>query len=110
MNYSKLETALKTVMPVVYKVQAPEEDASGEPLRRFIVWTPTGSRPVYAEGAPFAAIGLAIVTVATQTEDDTLPAQVREALARARIPMGVETQTYDDEQMTYFTDIPVEVM
>ena len=45
MSYSKIENALKTVLPdAVYKVQAPETTDDGEQLLRYLVWTPTGER------------------------------------------------------------------
>lgn len=72
MKYSKIEQALETVLPgAVYKVQAPEHAPDGSPLTRYLVWTPTGTRSVNADGKPFATVGLCVVTVATQTEGDT---------------------------------------
>ena len=45
MSCTKIENALKTVLPdAVYKVQAPETTDDGEPLLRYLVWTPTGDR------------------------------------------------------------------
>lgn len=79
MSYSKIENALKTVLPdAVYKVQAPETTNDGEQLLRYLVWTPTGDRYAYANSRPFATIYQAVVTVATQTEDDTLPRRSRQ--------------------------------
>ena len=49
MSCTKIENALKTVLPdAVYKVQAPETTNDGEPLLRYLVWTPTGDRYAYA--------------------------------------------------------------
>lgn len=111
MNYTKIETALKSVLPdAVYKVQAPEKTEDGTPLLRYLVWTPTGQRFFCAESAPFATTYQAVVTVATQTEDDDLPAQVIAALAAAHIPMQPLEHSYDPDTATYYTDIPCEVI
>ena len=111
MRYSKIEQALETVLPgAVYKVQAPEHAPDGSPLTRYLVWTPTGERYAYANGRPFATIYQAVVTVATQTEDDTLPAEVSKALADAHIAMQMPEHSYDVETATYYTDIPCEVI
>ena len=50
------------------------------------------------------------MTVATQTEDDTLPAEVSKALADAHIAMQMPEHSYDIEAATYYTDIPCEVI
>ncbi len=111
MSCTKIENALKTVLPdAVYKVQAPETTDDGEPLLRYLVWTPTGDRYAYANSRPFATIYQAVVTVATQTEDDTLPAEVSKALADAHIAMQMPEHSYDVETATYYTDIPCEVI
>ena len=111
MSYTKIEQALESVLPeAVYKVQAPIEDADGNPITRYLVWTPTGERYAYADGKPFATIREAVVTVATQAEDDELPARVAAALADARIAMRSPEHSYDEELATYFTDIPCEVI
>lgn len=111
MSYTKIEQALESVLPeAVYKVQAPIEDADGNPITRYLVWTPTGERYEYADGKPFVAIKTAVVTVATQTEDDELPRKVTAALAAARVAMQSPEHSYDDELATYFTDIPCEVI
>lgn len=111
MSYTKIEAALETVLPgAVYKVQAPAEDADGVPICRYLVWTPTGERYVYANGMPFATIYQAIVTVATQSEDDPLPGLVVTALANVRVAMQSPEHSYDDETSTYYTDIPCEVI
>lgn len=111
MSYSKIEAALETVLPgAVFKVQAPEVDEYGEPLVRYLVWTPVGARYAYASSQPFARIHRAVVTVATQTEDDPLPQQVEAALAAAHIAMQAAEQSYDIDTATYFTDIPCEVI
>lgn len=111
MSYTKIERALERVLPnAVYKVQAPLEDADGNPITRYLVWTPTGERYAYADGKPFATVHTAVVTVATQTEDDDLPARVAAALADARIAMRSPEHSYDEELATYFTDIPCEVI
>ena len=104
MKYSKIEQALETVLPgAVYKVQAPEHAPDGSPLTRYLVWTPTGVRS-------FATVGLCVVTVATQTEGDTLTAEVLQALAAAHIAIGQSEQSFDEETMTYYSDIPCEVI
>lgn len=111
MSYTKIERALERVLPgAVYKVQAPLEDAHGSPITRYLVWTPTGERYAYADGKPFATVHTAVVTVATQTEDDELPRKVTTALAAARVAMQSPEHSYDDELATYFTDIPCEVI
>ena len=111
MKYSKIEQALETVLPgAVYKVQAPEHALDGSPLTRYLVWTPTGTRSVTADGKPFATVGLCVVTVATQTEGDTLTAEVLQALAAAHIAIGQSEQSFDEETMTYYSDIPCEVI
>ena len=111
MSYTKIERALESVLPgAVYKVQAPTEDADGTPITRFLVWTPTGTRSVNADGIPFATVGLCVVTVATQTENDTLTAEVLQALAAAHIAIGQSEQSFDEETMTYYSDIPCEVI
>lgn len=111
MNYTKIETALKSVLPdAVYKVQAPEKTEDGTPLLRYLVWTPTGQRFFCAESVPFATTYQAVVTVATQTEDDDLPAQVITALGTAHIPMQPLEHSYDPDTATYYTDIPCEVI
>ena len=111
MKYSKIERALETALPgAVYKVQAPEHAPDGSPLTRYLVWTPTGVRNVTAEGKPFATVGLCVVTVATQTEGDTLTASVLGALAAAHVAMGQSEQSFDQETMTYYSDIPCEVI
>ena len=111
MSYSRIEIALKTVLPdSVYKVQAPETDDAGDPLLRYLVWTPTGERYAYADGKPFATIYQAVVTVATQTEDDALPANAIKALADAHIAMQMPEHSYDTDTATYYTDIPCEVI
>lgn len=111
MSYTKIERALESVLPgAVYKVQAPIEDASGKPITRYLVWTPTGERYEYADGKPFATVHTAVVTVGTQTEDDDLPRKVTAALAEARVAMQPPEHSYDDELATYFTDIPCEVI
>ena len=105
MKYSKIEQALETVLPgAVYKVQAPEHAPDGSPLTRYLVWTPTGVRSVNADGIPFATVGLCVVTVATQTEE------VLQALAAAHIAIGQSEQSFDEETMTYYSDIPCEVI
>ena len=48
--------------------------------------------------------------MATQTEDDDLPAQVIAALAAAHIPMQPLEHSYDPDTATYYTDIPCEVI
>lgn len=111
MKYSKIEAALETVLPgAVYKVQAPEHAPDGSPLTRYLVWTPTGTRSVNADGMPFATVGLCVVTVATQTEGDTLTAEVLQSLASAHIAIGQSEQSFDQETMTYYSDIPCEVI
>lgn len=111
MSYTKIERALDSVLPgAVYKVQASLEAADGSTVTRYLVWTPTGERYAYANGRPFATIYEAVVTVATQTEDDTLPALVTAALADAHIAMRQPEHSYDDETATYYTDIPCEVI
>lgn len=111
MSYSKIESALKSVLPdLVYKVQAPETADDGTPLLRYLVWTPTGERYAYANGRPFATIYQAVVTVATQTEDDMLPAEASKALADAHIALQMPEHSYDVETATYYTDIPCEVI
>lgn len=111
MKYSKIQTALESVLPgAVYKVQAPEKTEDGTPLTRYLVWTPTGVRSVTADGVPFATVGLCVVTVATQQEDDTLTAEVLQALADAHIAIGQSEQSFDQETMTYYSDIPCEVI
>lgn len=111
MNYSKVEAALRRVLPdAVYKVQAPEDGADGRPLTQYLVWTPTGLRHEFADGRPFAEIGLCVVTVATQEEDDPLPGEVLRALYAARVAVGQSEQSFDEETMTYYTDIPCEVI
>ena len=77
---------------------------------RYLVWTPTGTRSVNADGVPFATVGLCVVTVATQTEGDTLTAEVLQALASAHIAIGQSEQSFDQETMTYYSDIPCEVI
>ena len=90
MKYSKIEQALETVLPgAVYKVQAPEHAPDGSPLTRYLVWTPTGTRSVNA---------------------DTLTAEVLQALAAAHIAVGQSEQSFDEETMTYYSDIPCEVI
>lgn len=111
MSYSKIEAALKTVLPdAVYKVQAPETDNGGNSLLRYLVWTPTGERYVYAESRPFATVYQAVVTVATQIEDDPLAGETIKALADAHIAMQPLEHSYDVETATYYTDIPCEVI
>lgn len=111
MSYTRIERALESVLPdAVFKVQAPMEDESGAPLTRFLVWTPTGERYLYADGQPFVTVQQAVVTVATQLEDDTLAAEVRTALARAHVAMQQPEHSYDDAAATYYTDIPCEVI
>ena len=111
MRYSKIEQALESVLPgAVYKVQAPEYAPDGTPLTRYLVWTPTGTRAVTADGKPFATVGLCVVTVATQTEVDTLTGEVLQALADAHIAIGQSEQSFDQETMTYYSDIPCEVI
>ena len=111
MSYTKIEHALESVLPeAVYKVQAPIEDADGNPITRYLVWTPTGEREVTAEGAAIARIGIAVVTAATQNEEDPLPQQVRAALRAARIAVAEDVRSYDDDMATYYVDIPVEVL
>lgn len=111
MSYTRIETALRTVLPeAVYKVQAPETTDGGEPLLRYLVWTPTGERYAYASSRPFATVYQAVVTVATQAEDDTLPAEVTKALADAHVAMQTPEHSYDVETATYYTDIPCEVI
>lgn len=111
MSYSKIEDALLAVLPKrVYKVQAPLDDEDGAPILRYIVWTPTGERYWYAASKPFVRIYQAVVTVATQTEDDPLPSQVVQALADAHIAMQTAEHSYDAETATYYADIPCEVI
>lgn len=50
------------------------------------------------------------MTVATQTEGDTLTAEVLQALASAHIAIGQSEQSFDQETMTYYSDIPCEVI
>lgn len=107
MSYSKIESILDTVVPEdvsVYKVQAsPSEE-------RYVVWTPTGTRSERAEGAPICTVNLGVVTVATQTENDLLPAQIIAALIAGRVAVGQDEQSFDEQTMTYYTDIPFEVI
>ena len=111
MSYTRLEQALEAVLPgCVYKVQAPRQGADGKDLTRYLVWTPTGEREVSAEGAAIARIGIAVVTAATQNEEDPLPQQVRAALRAARIAVAEDVRSYDDNMATYYVDIPVEVL
>lgn len=105
MSYSKIEAALKTVLPDdTYKVQAPDGPT------RYLVWTPTGERHLYANGAPSITVHQAVVTVATQVEDDTLPAAVIAALAAAHVAMQPPEQSYVEDLQTYFTDVQCEVL
>lgn len=111
MSYTKIERALESVLPnAVYKVQAPLTLADGTPLTRYLVWTPTGERYLYADGKPFVTVFEAVVTVATQLEDDTLAAEVRTALALAHVAMQQPEHSYEDATATYYTDIPCEVI
>lgn len=111
MKYSKIERALETVLPgAVYKAQAPKEDKNGNPLNRYLVWSPTGTRNVTADGKPFATVGLCAVAVATQIEDDTLVCDVQKALSDAYVAVGQSEQVFDEETMTYYTYIPCEVI
>ena len=111
MSYTKIEAALERVLPgAVYKVQAPAGDPNGNDLLRYLVWTPTGERYVYANGVPFVTIYQAVVTVATQTEDDTLQSEVARELSKSHIAMQPPEHSYDDETATYYTDIPCEVI
>ena len=99
------DSASVTVTPQI-EITLPD----GSPLTRFLVWTPTGVRSVNAYGVPFATVGLCVVTVATQTEGDTLTAEVLQALASAHIAIGQSEQSFDQETMTYYSDIPCEVI
>lgn len=111
MSYSRIENALRSVLPkATFEIQAPDSDADGAALTRYLVWTPTGERYLYAEGAPLITVHQAIVTVATQIEGDTLSAEVRAALARARVAMQQPEHSYEDATATYYTDIPCEVV
>lgn len=111
MKYSKIEAALESVLPgAVYKAQAPKEDKDGNPLNRYLVWSPTGTRNVTADGKPFATVGLCAVAVATQIEDDTLVHDVQKALSDAYVAVGQSEQVFDEETMTYYTYIPCEVI
>lgn len=111
MKYSKVKAALDSVLPgAVYKVQAPGNGADRLPLTRYLVWTPTGIRPEYADGRAFAEVGLCVVTVATQEEDDELPGLVLAALREARVAVSQSEQSFDEETMTYYTYIPCEVI
>lgn len=110
MSYSKIEDALSALLPgAVYKLDAPDE-LSGNSLTRYIVWTPTGSRALYAEGGGAVRIWEAMVTVCTQAEDDNLPAQTVAALQKAHIAVGAPVQEYADDSCTWYTDIPCEVV
>lgn len=111
MNYSKIEAALEAVLPGgVYKLNAPDSREIGTELTRYIVWTPTGSRALYAEGCGAVRIGRAVVTVCTQTEGDDLPEQVIAALQKARVAVGPPAQELAENECTWYTDIPVEVI
>lgn len=111
MNYSKLEAALEAVLPGgVYKLNAPDSREIGTDLTRYIVWTPTGSRALYAEGCGAVRIGQAVVTVCTQTEGDDLPEQVISALQQARVAVGPPAQELAENECTWYTDLPVEVI
>ena len=84
MSYSKIDAALRAVLPDgVFRLEAPERP-DGIPLTRYIVWTPTGSRSLYAEGSTAIRIYSAVVTVVSQTDDDPLVGQVLAALHGAR--------------------------
>lgn len=110
MNYLRIESALQALQPIpVFKLDAPDDDA-GRALTRYIVWTPTGARMLYAEGRSAVRIGQAMVTVCTQTEDDTLPSRVIAALEAAHVAVGAPMQEYSDTDYTWYTDIPCEVV
>ena len=100
MSYSKIESILDTVVPEdvsVYKVQAsPSEE-------RYVVWTPTGTRSERAEGAPICTVNLGVVTVATQTENDPLPAQIIAALIAGRVAVGQDEQSFDEQTIVLHT-------
>ena len=59
---------------------------------------------------PSGSASESVVTVATQTEGDTLTAEVLQALAAAHIAIGQSEQSFDEETMTYYSDIPCEVI
>ena len=48
--------------------------------------------------------------MATQTENDPLPAQIIAALIAGRVAVGQDEQSFDEQTMTYYTDIPFEVI
>ncbi len=111
MSYSKIREALETVLPgAVYETQAPAEDATGKPILEYLVYSPTGSRFIYADGHPFATVYNAVVTVAAQSDASTLPERTIAALGEAHVAMAPAEHSYDDETATYYTDIPCEVI
>lgn len=111
MSCTKIREALEPVLPgSVFDTQAPENAEDGSPILEYIVLTDTGFRSVYAEGKPFATVSTAVVTVATQDQDSTIPSRVVAALAAARVAMAPAEHSYDDETATYYTDIPCEVI
>lgn len=110
MSYSKIDAALRAVLPDgVFRLEAPERPG-GIPLTRYIVWTPTGSRSVYAEGSTAIRIYSAVVTVVSQTDDDPLVGQVLDALHGAHVAVGSPAQEYAENEITSYVDIPCEVI
>ena len=109
MSYSKIKAVLESVYPDVYCLEAPERP-NDIPLTRYIVWTPTGSRSVYAEGRTAIRVYRAVVTVVSQDDNDPLVDQVIEALHRAHVAVGDPSQEYAENEITSYVDIPCEVI
>lgn len=112
MSCSRIDTVLRTILPeAVYEISAPETGVDGQPLTRYAVYTPTGTRSIYCEGVPMLDVQQVTVTVVTQEEDDPLPAQIRAALAAAGdIAVGEPSPEYAEDDLTVYTDIPCEVI
>ena len=105
MTYSKIDAALKTVLPdATFHLSAPPGHD------RYIIWAETGSHSQYADGVKTATAYQASVYVYTQNEDDNLLNEVCEALDLADIPYDDPVPGYDDELQTMGTILECEVI
>ena len=105
MNCSKLETALKSVLPdAVYHLNAPGGDD------RFIIWNEDGYETLRADDAVAEKIPKVTVYLYSQLEDDTLLEDVMDALESAGIVISDPEQGFDEETCTVGWIIDCEVI
>lgn len=94
MNCSKLEAALKAVLPkAVFHLEAPAY------VERFIIWSESGYQTLRADDAVAEKVPLVNVFVYSQIEDDVLLESIMSALDDAGFPYTDPEQVFDEDRL-----------